>query len=245
MKITQDELKSLYRSHIQRRVPPSRAECPPPEIIFQAFEPSTPSSEKAKIVDHMAGCSHCFQEFELWLHFSRGQEDALKSIINWIKKEDKPAITQNKKNKLLELALGPRGQSLPLWKWAIGLIITVAFAGLVVLGVKNTFINAGLEERGRWPGQIRLLFPVQGQKVRVPFTFQWEAMPNAEYYSLEIFDRTLLPLWKSPRIEARQYELPPEAQQFIIKEKVCFWTITAWLNDGTKRESLLGEFATE
>ena len=245
MKITHEQLKSSYKSHIRRQVPSSRQGCPSPELILRAFEASTSSEDKEKVVNHMAGCSHCLQEFELWLSFFREQDKALRDITGWTKPEGKEAIVQGQKPKILESGLGPRVQKRPSWRWAFGLILFAAIASLLFVGIRKFFVNSRLEERGRLPGQIRLITPVQGQKVQIPFVFRWEGIPGAEGYNLEVFDRTLLLLWKSPRIDARRYELPPEAQPLIKKAGGYFWTITAWLKDGMKRESPLEEFTVD
>jgi hypothetical protein len=74
MKMTFDELKSSYKSHIRQQVPSSQVGCPSPETILHAFEPSTSSADKAKVVNHVAGCSLCLREFEFWLSFLREEE---------------------------------------------------------------------------------------------------------------------------------------------------------------------------
>jgi hypothetical protein len=176
------------------------------------------------------------------LSFSREQENALQDVIRWARAEEKGA-TASKKAKNQESSAGQGNQIRPLWKWAFSCIFVATIAGLIFVGVKSLLMNPEQEERGRVPGQIHLVSPVQGQKVQIPFMFRWEGTPRAEYYSLEIFEKTLLPLWKSPRVEGLQYELPPEARRLIIKGEVYFWTITAWLKDGMKRESPLEEFS--
>ena len=245
MKMTFDELKSSYKSHIRQQVPSSQVGCPSPETILHAFEPSTSSADKAKVVNHVAGCSLCLREFELWLSFLREEEKAINDIISWAKTDGKGAIAQSKKAKIQELPFSPRAQIRSVWKWAFGLISAAAITGLFFVGVKSILMNSEDEERGRLPGLIHLVSPVQGQKVRIPFVFRWEQTPRAESYNLEIFDKALLPLWKSPRVEALQYELPPQARQLIKKGESYFWTITAWLEDGMKRESPLEDFTID
>jgi hypothetical protein len=242
MKITFDDLKSAYKSHIKRRVPLSREGCPSPENILSVFESSASFEDKERVVNHLAGCSYCTQEFELCRGLFREQGKALEDMLGWLRKNDRCAGIRGKRSNILASLSGPRVQGRPLWKLAVGFLSAAVLIGLSFIGVKLLVTAPELRERGRLPGQVHLISPVEGEKIKFPPVFRWEGTPGAEYYNLEIFDRTLLPLWKSPRIEGLRYELPPDAAKFIKKDEVYFWTITAWLKDGMKRDSPLEEF---
>jgi len=242
MKITHDNLKRAYKSHIRRRVPSSREGCPPAESIFSVFDESASPADKEKVIDHVTGCSHCLQEFELFLGFHRDEEKAVGDIADYLRTKDRSAGIPVKRPKILDILLGSRLQARPLWKWAAGSFFAVILAGLVLISIRSFFIAPEGRERGRLPGQVHLSSPVRGQRIEVPVVFRWEGMRGAEYYHLEIFDKSLLPLWKSPRIKEVYYELPSKAADTIMKTEVYFWAITAWLIDGTKRESPLEEF---
>jgi hypothetical protein len=242
MKMTYYDLKNAYKSHIRKQVPSSREGCPSPEKILSVFDSSASSADKEQVVNHVVNCSDCFQEFELWLSFLREQGIALEEIIGWLGMKGKGARIQGKIHKILESLLGPRVSCHPLWKLAAGLLFTAALTGLIFIGIKSLVMTPDLKERGKVPGQIRLISPVQREKIMFPLVFRWDATPGVDYYCLELFDRTLLPLWKSSRLEGTRFELPPEAAELIKKNEVYFWMITAWLKDGMKKESSLEEF---
>ena len=223
MKITSEDLKRAYKSHIRRCIPSSREACPSAESIFNVFEKSISLSEKEKVIDHITNCCYCLREFELFLDFYRQEEAAIGNVAN------------------AKLLLSPRFKTPHLWRWATASLFAVGLAVAVLWGVRS-LLRAPEEERGRLPGQIQLIFPVRGQEVRAPWNFSWERIPGAEYYLLEIFDKSLLPLWKSPRIEAPNYRIPAESANIIQANDVYFWTVTACLVDGTKREAPLEEF---
>jgi hypothetical protein len=147
-----------------------------------------------------------------------------------------------KRPQILEILLGARAQARPFWRLAAASLSVIIIAGLFLIGVKSFFRTAEDEERGRLPGQVHLISPIRGQRIEIPLVFRWEGTPRAEYYHLEIFDKSLLPLWKSPPVQGVFYALPPKAADIIKKNEVYFWAITAWLIDGTKRESPLEEF---
>lgn len=242
MKITYDDLKRAYKSHIRRRIPSSREGCPPAENIFSVFDKSKSPADKEKIIDHVTGCSYCLQEFELLQGFLREEEKAVEDIASYLRAKDGSTRIPGKRPKILEILLGPRVQARPLWRLAAASLFAVIITGLFLIGIKSFFRTPEDKERGRLPGQVHLISPVRGQKVETPLVFRWEGTPSAEYYQLEIFDESLLPLWKSSRIEEVYYELSPQAAGIIKENKAYFWTITAWFIDGTKRESPLEEF---
>jgi len=242
MKITPDDLKRAFKSHIRRCIPASRADCPPAESIFNVFRDSARPADKEKVVDHVTGCCYCLQEFELFLEFHRKKEKAIGDITGCLKtKGSRSAIAGNKRGEE-RVRLIPRFKTRPLWRLAAVSVFAVSLTLLFLVGIRSFFRTPEVGERGRLPDQIRLVFPVQGKEAKMPLVFRWEGTPRTEYYLVEIFDRTLLPLWKSPRIVELHYKFPQESADIIKPNEVYFWTVTAWLIDGTKRESPLEEF---
>ena len=243
MKLTHDDLKKAYKSHIRGRILSSREGCPPAESIFRVFDKSTPPADKDKIIDHVTACSYCLQEFELMKDFVREEEKAVGDIAGYFRTKDKWTRIQGKRSKILKIWLGSRVQARAFWRWAAAsLFVIIIVTGLFLIGTKSLFRTPDDRERGKLPGQVHLVSPIRGQKIGTPLLFRWERIPNAEYYQLEIFDESLLPIWKSSRIEGVNYELPRQAADLINQGKAYFWMITSWLIDGTKRESSLEEF---
>jgi hypothetical protein len=243
MKITFDDLKRAYTSHIHRHIPSSREGCPPAENIFSVFDKSTSPADKEKIIDHVTGCSFCLQEFELMQGFVREEEKEVRDIASYLRTKDGSTRIPGKRSKILEILLGSKVQARALWRLAAAsLFVIIIITGLFLIGTKTFFRTSEDRERGRLPRQVHLISPIRGQKIETPLLFRWEETPNAEYYQLEIFDESLLPIWKGSRIEGVYFELPPQAADLIKQNTVYFWTITAWLIDGTKRESPLEEF---
>jgi hypothetical protein len=243
MKITHDDLKRAYKSHIQRRIPPSREACPSAECIFSIFDKAVSPADKERIIDHITGCRYCLQEFELFLDFHRQEEKAIGDIADYIQRQRIGSAAPDEEARISGVLSSSNIKVRPLWRWAAASLLAVGIMVLSIIGIRSFFKTPQDAERGRLPGQIRLISPVHGEKIKMPLIFRWEGTARAEYYHLEIFDSSLLPLWKSPPVEELQYELPSEAVDIIKKNDVCFWMITAWLIDGTKRESLLQEFA--
>ena len=97
-------------------------------------------------------------------------------------------------------------------------------------------------ERGRTPAQIQLISPAHGQTIRTPLVFKWKLAGKFDYAILEIFDEALSPIWKGPRVYRDSYQLPPEVEAKIEKNKVYYWMITVFLIDSKVIESALENF---
>jgi len=242
MKITYDDLKRAYKSHIHRLIPSSREGCPPAENIFSVFNESTSPADKEKIIDHVTGCSLCLQEFELMQSFVREEEKTVGDIAGYLRAKAGSTRIPGKRLKISEILLGSKAQARALWRLAAASLFVIIITGLFLIATKSFFRTPEGKERGKLPGQVHLISPIRGQKIETPLLFRWEGTPNVDYYQLEIFDESLLPIWKSSRIARVYYELPPQAAYLINPNKAYFWTITAWLIDGTKREAPLDEF---
>lgn len=242
MKITHDDLKHAYKSHIQRRIPASREACPSAESIFSIFDKTVSPADKDRIIDHITGCCYCLQEFEVFLDFRRQEERAIGDIAGYIQRQRIDSAVPGKEARISGVPSSSNIKGRPFWRWAAASLAAVGIMVLSIIGLRSFFKSPQDTERGRLPGQIRLISPVQGEKIKMPLVFRWEGTARAEYYHLEIFDSSLLPLWKSPPVEGLRYELPSEVVDIIKNNNVCFWMVTAWLIDGTKRESPLEEF---
>lgn len=242
MKITHGDVKSAYKSHIRGCVPPSREACPPAESIFSVFDESASAVNKEKIIDHVTRCCYCHQEFELFLELYRKEKKAVGDITAYLQTKGSRSDIPGQRRRALDILSVRRFKVRPLWRLAAGSLLAVSITFLVLIGIRS-FIKAPEDrERGRLPGQIRLISPVQGKEAKTPLAFRWEGTPRADYYYLEIFDRSLLPLWKSPQLKGLDYGLPPEATDIIKTNEVYFWTVSARLIDGTTRESPLEKF---
>lgn len=242
MKITHDDLRHAYKSHIKSCVPPSREACPPAEKIFNVFDESVSPADKEKVIDHVTRCCYCLREYELFLEFHRKEEKAIGDIAGFFQRKGIRSRISGKKptawGSLWGLMVKPR----TLWRFLAASLFAVSIIGFILIGVKSFLRAPEDKERGRPPGQVHLIAPVRGQKLEKPQVFRWERISMAEYYQLEIFDEALLPIWKSPQMKDDHYEFPPGATNIFRKSGVYFWTITTWFIDGTKRESSLEEF---
>jgi hypothetical protein len=97
-------------------------------------------------------------------------------------------------------------------------------------------------ERGRLSGQVRLITPGQEASIRTSLIFRWEPVTLSDHYVIEVFDDSLLPLWKSPQISGTSWELPTSVKEKMATGRTYFWMLTSFSASGLRVESSLEEF---
>jgi hypothetical protein len=242
MKITSNDLKMAYKSHIQRYVPLSREGCPSEESILGVFEGTLSPEKKEEIVDHVVNCAYCLREFEFFLALVRNESKVAKEIASFLKEKSCDVNPPKKKTKIWNIIFGSGMQRHPLWRIASISLVLLIISGLFLISAKLILRPSLDEERGRLRDQVRLISPSQGQEATLPLVFRWQKMTGAELYQLELFDDSLSPLWKSPQIFVLFYKLPPKVAEAIEENRIYFWMVTAFLPNGEKRESPLETF---
>jgi hypothetical protein len=215
MRIDDDQLKEHLRAYTASKRPLSRKKCPSPETIASSFEPSASIRKKKRVVDHIAGCSFCHEEFMMLLE-----------------------IQENEPAKLGALSQRRPGRP-PLWQYAcvllgLGLVMTSFF---VSFRQKELSIIERSAETG-----LTLLDPKVDQSLSRPFVFRWQGRYVSDYYILELFDDALLPIWTSDKIQELQIPIPPEVYVTLRPGRSYFWMVTALLQGAKTEESHLRRF---
>jgi hypothetical protein len=242
MKINNSDLRKIYRAYVQDRIPLSREKCPSPEKLFSSFMSLGSSHKIGKIIDHITICAYCAQEFNFFLEIFREEQRLVEEIDRLLQQKDRARISQKKRTEF-PIFRWPKIYRLHAsWKYAIIPLLTIIFVALMISVTNRLIITKKNEERSELPGQIQLLGPTYEKAAQVPLIFKWKGVKNSNYYILEIFDKALLLVWKSPRIFENSYRLPSDIGGKIEKNKNYFWMITVFLVDGMTIESSLEEF---
>jgi hypothetical protein len=235
MKISDDDLKRLFRSYVADKIPNSVESCPSAEIILSLFFQASAKEEKTEIIDHISQCSRCLEVFDFCLEMSRGK--------NWLLTEIGTHINQAKKKRSIISNLSGRPVIRHRWKSAFIPLTAAILVTIAVVTIRYISTNAGRDDRGRSSGAVYLLTPRSEIPSKIPIIFKWSSGRETQYALLDIFDEALLPVWKSAQISGDSYELPPEAQLKIKKARTYFWMVTIYLSDGTEVESELKQFS--
>lgn len=239
MKISHKDLQELYKEFIREKIPLSRKNCPSPKDLSRVFRSETEESQKIKLTDHIVQCAPCLEEFEFLLEALRYEKQLKMKIEDLLGKKASP---ERKKVRISFISRVKKWTRLPRFSWKYASIIA-GMALFIALGVFFLLKTPKKEEyRGAQYVPIQLLEPVDRSYSKTALLFKWSDFAKSEYYILEIFDETLLPLWKSEKIYTRSFVLPEKISRKLTENKTHFWMVTGYLPGGEKIESRLEDF---
>jgi hypothetical protein len=193
-----------------------------------SFGSPTSIRNKKEIIDHITECSFCREEFEILLDLHKWQ-----ASFSTLTSEN--SSTDSTKPKLGAANSVKR----IIWRYAYFLF------GLVLILTANYLIiqRNSISEAMRTSEQRILLFaPARVHIFPKPLIFRWEAQPPSQYYILELFDNSLLPVWTSQKLFDIQTQLPVEVLSRLQSGNFYFWMITAYSSTQKISESELLRF---
>lgn len=245
MKINDSHLKELYLSYLREKIPKSRKDCPLLKDIILFFNKKVPGKKKTKIIDHLTECSRCSQEFLFLVDIYRAEQRLEKEICQ---------IMLSEKNPLKEKKQGFSpwkkfsSQAFPGGSWKLMISVcaatVLACAFLILENRIHRDISSNAQtERGKRDSRLALIEPVNGTYPKSSLIFKWKELKESEYYIFEIFDESLLPLWKSPKIYTNYFTLPEEIAEKLANDKSYFWMVTAYSNEKKQIDSDLESFS--
>jgi hypothetical protein len=240
MEMDDERLKNAFQACLETKRPPSRDGCPPPESLLRLLRSAAPRREAARTIDHVSGCGACAAEFQVLLEVLR-QEKAfvrdVEKIVVSSERSDLPA-PQSKRalHRLRGLRLFPDRPSWRLAALAAGLaVVCLAVVSTFVLRTPETF-------RSTSPVTVELLQPVDSSLNLSQPVFKWKAVKGSEYYIFELFDETLLPVWRSEASSRPEISLPNSLAHGLRINDSYFWMVTAHFADGETIASSLQKF---
>jgi hypothetical protein len=196
--------------------------------LFNSFKSSTSLRNKKKIIGHITDCSFCREEFELLLELQRYPASSI-TVINETSSTASPTDTRGAVN------IGRRF----IWRYAyflFGLVLILSAYYLTVRQNSLTEVKRASEQR------ILLITPAHVHTFPKPLVFRWQKQYASQYYILELFDNSLLPVWTSQKIFDVQIQLPGEILSRFHSGNYYFWMITAFSSTQKISESELLRF---
>jgi hypothetical protein len=223
-----DSLKKLYQAYVASKIPEDRKPCPSARALFKTIRSSASFRKKKRLIDHISRCSYCMEEFCFLLKLHNYEDPMLINI------RDTSWELVSFANPIDSI---PRPR---LWmKYASVLIGFTLIISSLLLIKKNDETLSGLRRSNQI---IQLISPTHVHILSNPLIFLWREHPEAQYYVLELFDDTLLPLWTSPKVTRTEIHLPEEIFAKMKINKYYFWMISAFSNAEKVEESDLGSF---
>jgi hypothetical protein len=187
--------------------------------LFTSFSSTTTLQNKKNIIDHITACSYCREEFELLLELKKWQ------LASGASSPDK---------------LGAVRFGRPfMWRYACFLFGLVLMLSAYYLNVKQFVFIEGTRTSEQ---RILLIAPTQVHTFPKQLIFRWQEESDSQYYILDLFDNSLLPVWTSQQILDVQIQLPDEILSRLQSGNYYFWMITAFSSTHKISESELRRF---
>jgi hypothetical protein len=223
MIVKDDDVKRLYQEGVHARTPEDRRDCPTPEDLVRIATPGADIPNRLELLEHVGGCSMCAAEVKYILDL-HSESEVLSGRL--------AAVEQNRPFGIRRI-LPPR-RSPQFLRFAFGILgIAMTIASLYVLVHRR---NPPIDLRSTQLS-IELFSPIGGYRSSAPLFFEWQDIPEADHYRLEVYSIDLLPLWSSPKLTANRLLLPDGVARRLLKDKTHFWMVTAFSKNEKIAES--------
>jgi len=230
MKIELDRLRTLFQGYAASKRPSDRRGCPSPRAMAGTFESSLSRRARKNIADHISECPFCREEFMIFLEARRSEAGA---------PEPEEQASPDQHRPLPRKSAGGSGLA-AVWQYAsvlIGLGLAISSFFIVIQHKHSSEVQRSNETH------ILLQAPRARQVITAPPIFRWRGSPAADYYVIELFDETMLPIWTSERIQSNQAPLPRYVFSGLHPGKSYFWMVTGFSLDFEADVSGLSQFS--
>jgi len=240
LKINLKELQLVYMASVLKKIPISRKNCPSLKKLKTFFIPKTSEKLKTNIIDHVTNCYFCAQEFQLIFYILRYEKKLNKELFGLLYPKNEMHSIKRTIKKSVSKSVKTQKYFQPFlsWKYAY-LLFGTAILILTLTILQNS--NNG-EYRTIDFKQIHLIEPLNEKHSKSSLLFKWNEFKGSYYYVLDLFDETLLPIWRSKKIFKNFTSLPKEIVESLDKNKNYYWMITAFSPNGKKVESNIEGF---
>jgi hypothetical protein len=112
----------------------------------------------------------------------------------------------------------------------VAVLILVLGIGLVLYWPylkQGDLLETTIERRIEEAGKIKILQPL-GKVSQPPSIFQWQAIPEAKYYMIEVYTTDLETIWTSGEIFTNRVSLPQEIVGKLQTGKSYLWKVQAF-----------------
>lgn len=187
-----------------------RKQCPTPEELLESFSPEASAELKKKIIDHLIECPACRSEFEL-LRASREFISRAERVLS-----PKKGLSHRIESVILPLK--------PFWKLAT--VFSLALFLIIFLYLQTPRWSFLHLERGLVNEQV---FMMQENLTFEPLkiSLTWEAIPEALFYRVEVFDEKMSLVWQSPPVYQTRLDLPFPVLEALKSSDHFYWQVLA------------------
>lgn len=219
--------------------------CPSKDEIIRFFEKTAPEGDGRKLFAHVLSCPECLAVFEAAKEILSQSQGILSGLdgLDLHGREARNRLRKKARQEILLFRRSRRPKRRNSLRWigvpAVGaaLALLAVFVIAPNIGTRRT---SGLE-RNISPLEIGLLRP-RGTIPVSALIFKWTRRPEAQSYRLEIYDRSLEPVYQSGPLRSDTFSPPADAAALIRKNEVYFWKIVAVFKDNQTIESEFARF---
>lgn len=232
MKTSLAEVSRIYLDHLRGGKPAAGEACPTIERLTQCVLAAVPRKERSEIVAHAANCAACAA--------------ALKDLLDVSAETDRVAAEIKR-----SVGRGQAGESRGakmFWGRLAGKPAIAVMAGIFVLAVMTFSVWRLLDRSGTRGGpeaRILLVSPVAGSVSRDGLEFRWEGLAGADHYRVELFDKSLKPVWRSDHVSGNEVRPADGVGNGLNAGETYYWMVTAITVDRSEIKSRLAEFSVK
>lgn len=178
----------------------------------------------------MSRCIYCSKEFELLVKIVREEKNIKNRIGQALNTDYIKTKTSHRKSV---------GFSLIQTKYVViaATLSIVIFVSLYILNFQSQY-----QYRRARASPLQIEYPRDSRLSKSKLYFRWNDVSEIEYYVIQIFNDTLIPIWKSPKIKDNVF-IPSKAQLTKFQKNTrYFWMVTAYDSKGKEIESRLEDF---
>jgi len=231
MKIDNKGLQQIYQAHVAGKGRESRESCPSLDSLRRSFDPASTRDEKDAIVDHISQCPFCAQEFDFLRQLSAQERELAEKLDDIQGSRHGGRFTLRKAIS----SVFPRFEK----RYATVFLLVIGLITGVLVLRHGLGRNDG---RGKTPPPLGLIQPLDQVPAASPLIFKWEPLPGPAAYVVELYDEALNQIWEGPKIAISTSVLPASIMGKLARNKTYYWAVTAFDQNGNKRESGLRSF---
>jgi len=220
LNIPDESLKAAYRSYLRGLWSATRRNCPPTADLIRFFSARSPRRFKMRVLDHVARCGACAEEFEILMGMDR-QARAFSSEVARLRTPS--GTVKNSKSSKGFLGSGR-------WLLASAGLAAVFLVLLLRLSEPGVAPDGVGMLRSAAPAEIIPEVPSGKVDTTAPLVFRWRFSGGKEEGAtcvVFLYDDSLLQIWESPTSESQSCVLPREIQKSLVSGRTYFWGVSA------------------
>lgn len=231
MKTNLVEISKIYQDYLKIDKTKSNEICPEIERIMECVLMVVSKKEKDEILKHSANCASCSQALKEILAISEEIDRFAEKAQTYDEQPRSPSVIEKQ----------------TLWSKISGrkaVAVLTAFLGITIITFAVFQFTGRSSKRGVTANiQIILCSPVKTSMMREKGLFKWEGLIRADYYVLELFDKSFNLMWRSGHLRENSAGLTAEVSRQLIPGETYYWMVRAVMEDSTERKSNLAEFS--